>query len=130
MKKPFRKARLERILRDALLEVLSHLRDPRLGFYTLTYVQLSDDFRHLDVGISVIGESDEKNSTMNALHHAQRYIQARMVPRLDLRYVPEIHFRRDDSYEKAARVYKILKRLEENDKPRADTGPGSDPSTH
>lgn len=115
MKKPFRKLRLERILRDALLEVLSHLRDPRLGFYTVTYVELSDDYRHLDVGVSVIGSESERNDTMSALHHAQGYVHAQLVPRLDLRFVPAIHFRRDDSYEKAARVYKILRKMEDND---------------
>jgi ribosome-binding factor A len=121
MKKPFRKPRLERILRDALLEVLSHLRDPRLGFYTLTYVELSEDFRHLNVGISVIGSAVERRDTMNALHHAQGYIRAQMVPRLDLRFVPEIHFHRDDSYEKAARIYKIFRSIEGPESKDADT---------
>jgi ribosome-binding factor A len=120
MKKPFRKPRLQRILRDALLEVLSHLRDPRLGFYTITYVELSEDYRHLNVGISVIGSEAERNDTMDALHHAQGYVHAQMLPRLDLRFVPVIHFRRDESYDKAARVYKILRGLEESESRNAD----------
>ena len=96
------------------------LRDPRVGFLTVTRVETSKDLRHARVWVSVLGSPEERASSMKGLRDATPWLRRRVGDRLQLRHVPELSVRHDDSIESGDRVLRILAELE----PRADDARG------
>ncbi len=84
------------------------MRDPRLGFLTVTEVAVSRDLRHASVFVSVLGDADAKTATMDGLRSAVGYIRRALGQRLQTRYTPDITFKLDESIERGARVNKLL----------------------
>lgn len=86
----------------------TRMKDPRVGFASITGVTLSPDLRYAKVYISVMGEADEQQATMRALHHASGFLRHELAQRLTIRYVPEIAFYLDQSIARGARVLELL----------------------
>ncbi len=89
-----------------LLEVI---KDPRVGFITLTEVKVSDDLKSARVYFSTIGSEEEKRETVKGLNSAKGCIQGELGRRLKLRYTPKITFFYDGSFERADRIDRLLK---------------------
>jgi len=89
--------------------VLQELKDPRIGFVTVTGVSVSDDLRHAKVFVSVMGDSEEVKRTVEGLKSATGYIQACIGRRVKLRYTPEITFRLDESVSHGAHIEQLLR---------------------
>jgi ribosome-binding factor A len=85
--------------------------DPAIGFVTITGVEVSPDLRHAHVYVSVLGDEESRRETMTALGRARGFLRGRLGRRITLRYTPELHFRHDDTAEKAQRVEAILDRI-------------------
>ena len=81
--------------------ITTELRDPRMGFATVTRVEVSDDLKHAKVFTSVIGDRHVARQTLDALEHASRFLRGELGHRIDLRYTPELTFIEDRSAEKA-----------------------------
>lgn len=112
MTQPFRKDRLTgEIVKEASRILLYEMKDPRLGFVTVTRAKVSDDYRHAKIFVSVLGAAKEKRLTLAALRHAQGFVQAELSRRIPMRVFPEIHFELDESIEKAFRVSRLLDEL-------------------
>jgi ribosome-binding factor A len=94
----------------------TRLRDPEIGFVTVTDVQVSGDLRHAEVLVSVLGTEAEREQTMNALRRAQAFVRAEVAQVLDLRYAPEIVFLYDHSIERGARIFELLAEIRETQK--------------
>lgn len=92
------------------------LQDPRLGFVTVTHVDVAPDLRNATVWISTIGQPDERKDTLRALVHAMPYVR-RQLRVLRLRRIPELHVKLDDSVQRGTRVLQILNKLEEGAAP-------------
>ncbi len=108
-----RTARLDELLREEITEVIRReVNDPRIGFVTITDVDVSSDLSHANVWVSVIGERDERRQTLRALSHAMPFVRQRLG-RLRLRRIPILHIREDDSAERGTRVLQILDELEQ-----------------
>src|SRR5689334_17229848 len=75
------------------------LKDPRIGFATVTRVEVSHDLKYARIYISVLGSPEEQKATMQALERGKGFIRREIGQRLDLRSVPEIQFRLDTSAE-------------------------------
>ena len=74
-------------------EILAHeMKDPRLGFATITRVEMSADLKHARVYVSVYGSEKEREACLRALTHARGYIQHRLSPRIRLKYMPDLSF--------------------------------------
>lgn len=97
------------------------LKDPRLGFITITGAEISRDLRHAKVYISVLGgdEASSKNS-LTALQSASGFIRGEFTRRAHLRVAPEIEFRFDDGIARGARIFELLHQIE--------TTPASEPT--
>ncbi len=89
------------------------LRDPRLGFVTITRVEMSPDLKLAKVFVSVLGSEEEQQGSMAALQHAKGFIRKNLAERVNLRYTPELAFRLDHSMEHADRVMRLLKDIEQ-----------------
>ncbi len=112
MGQPFRKDRFSsEIVKEASRILLYEMKDPRLGFVTVTRAKVSDDFRHASIFVSVMGTPKQKKLTMAGLRHAQGFVQAELSRRIKMRVFPEIRFELDESIEKAFQVTKMLDEL-------------------
>jgi len=109
MSQPFRKDRLaSEIVKETSQVLLYEMKDPRLGFVTVTRAKVSDDCRNAKIFVSVLGSPREKKLTMAALKHAQGFVQAELSRRIKMRVFPEIRFELDESIEKAFKVTRLL----------------------
>jgi len=112
-----RTARVDELLREEISRVLlREIKDPRVGFVTITRVEVTADLRHANVWASVIGQPEERQQTMRALGRAMPFVRHQLGV-LRLRRVPELHLKLDDSAERGTRVLSILHELEEGHEP-------------
>jgi len=88
--------------------LLRELKDPRIGFVTITKVAVSDDLRQAKVYYSVFGGEQEKEDSLQGLESATGYIKRELGRRMRLKYMPDITFFFDDSLEYGARIEKLL----------------------
>jgi len=94
--------------------ILYELRDPRLGFVTVTRAEVSSDLRSAKVMVSVMGDDKKQALTMRALGHARGYIQRGVAKELNLRSALELSFHLDDGIKKSIRLSQILREVAEN----------------
>ena len=110
--------RLERvnqlIKEEISMLVQRQLKDPRLGFVTVTEVETSKDLRQAKVFVSVLGDERQWASSMQALQSARGFIRNWLRDHLDLRVTPVLDFRADRSMEHAARIQTLLDRLHDS----------------
>jgi len=109
----------EVVQRKASEVILYELKDPRMGFVTVTRVKLSGDLRHAVIYYSVVGSDGERSRTEHAIENARGYIQGQIASALKTRVTPMIRFEYDASVEGSVRVSQILSELaeEESDGP-------------
>ncbi len=108
--KPQRIARIDHEVQRVLGSLITQeLKDPRLGFVTVTRAEVSDDLRQCKVFVSTIGSRDEAQSSLDALHHAARFLRGELGRRIDLRHTPELVFVEDRSTERAIELAKHLR---------------------
>jgi ribosome-binding factor A len=110
-----RTARLDQLLREEISAMLAReIADPRIGFVTVTEVDVSPDLSHATVWVSVMGDATERRRSIAALGRAMPYVRHRLGG-LRLKRIPELHVRADDSAERGTRVLQILRQLEDGD---------------
>lgn len=93
----------------------SGVRDPRVGFVTVTGVEVSADLAHARVRVSVMGAEEEKAKSLEGLASAARFLRAQLAKDLPLRITPEIRFELDRGLEHAQRIDRVLRDLKEED---------------
>ncbi len=106
--------RLDSQIQQELMELLQReMKDPRLGFATITRVETARDLGHARVYVSVYGSEEERERSMAALRDAAPWLRRKLAARLTIRTVPELSLRRDDSIEAGDRVLKLLREIED-----------------
>ena len=114
--KSHRPERLGELIRETIAEFLTtNVRDPRIGFVTVTSVQVSADLGHATVLVSVMGSDEEKDRSLEGLTSAARFLRGRLARDLKMRTSPEIHFQLDRGIEHAQRIEQVLKELKEGE---------------
>jgi ribosome-binding factor A len=93
--------------------LIKGLKDPRIGFITITGVKVSDDLHQATIYFSVIGDDAAKKSTEAGLNSARGFIRREMGRQLHMRYVPEIVFRYDTSLDQGNRIDSRLREIGE-----------------
>ena len=86
------------------------LKDPRIGFVTLTGVETSSDLRHAKVYLSVLGGQTDRDLTMKALEKSRGFLQAKINASLHMKRTPQLQFFYDDTLDNALRIERALKR--------------------
>jgi ribosome-binding factor A len=102
-----------RRVNEALREILSvriaeGLKDPRIGFVTVTAVETSPDLRHARVFVSVLGSEDERADTLAGLQHAHGLLQAEIARVAHMKRTPELKFVYDETVDKGMRIHELL----------------------
>ena len=103
-----------RRVNEAVREVLSvaittALKDPRVGFVTVTGVDTSPDLRHAHVFVSVLGDDQQREESLAGLESARGYLQSRVGAELRLKHTPQLDFRYDETVERAQRLQELLR---------------------
>jgi ribosome-binding factor A len=113
MPNPHRQEKLgEQIAIEVSELIRTRLKDPRVGFASITHVEVSGDLRHAKIFVSVMGEPDDKKSTIEALHHATGFLRHELAGRLTVRFMPEIAFKLDNSIEQGAHILGLIRQME------------------
>jgi ribosome-binding factor A len=107
------KERMRRV-NEAVKEVLGmtitkDLKDPRIGFVTVTGVDTSPDLRHANVYVSVFGDEQARSETLAGLTSSRGYLQARVAAELRLKHTPQLEFHYDESADRGMRITSLLR---------------------
>jgi ribosome-binding factor A len=114
MPNPHRQEKLGELIAVELSDLLrTRMKDPRIGFASITHVEVSGDFRHAKIFVSVMGSEEEQNDTMRALKHATGFLRHELAGRLVLRYMPELVFKLDTSIVQGARILELINKSEQ-----------------
>jgi ribosome-binding factor A len=103
---------LRQVITDALAR---EVRDPRVGFVTVTGVLVTNDLSHARVMVSMPGEEAEKARALEGLQSAAGFLRSRAARALTTRSVPELHFELDRGLEHAARINELLNTIRQED---------------
>jgi ribosome-binding factor A len=96
------------VLSDAITQ---ELKDPRVGFVTVTAVRTSTDLRHARVYVSILGDEETRAAGLEGLRSAQGFLQRKVGAAVRMKYTPEITFAYDDSIDRGLRINEILRDL-------------------
>ena len=116
-----RTARVAEEIRGVLAAAVREIRDPRVGFVTLTEVELSPDLKQARVFVSRLGSQAERDAAVDALNHAVPFLRHAVAVQAKLRYTPALRFVSDATLERGSRVEEILRDLH-----AAEPAPDSD----
>jgi ribosome-binding factor A len=112
-----RAARVSDQMKEEIADILMRkIKDPRIGFVTVTDVEVADDLRNAKVFVSIYGGDTAK--TLAGLESASAYIRSELGKRMRMKFVPELLFRFDNTLEQGARIMKLLRTIEEEEKKR------------
>ncbi len=100
--KPERRGRIDHEIQRALAKIIAEeIKDPRIGFVTVTRAEITGDMKYCKVFVSIIGDRHVARQSMDVLESAKGFIRGRLGDEIDLRYTPELTFVEDRSTERA-----------------------------
>lgn len=108
-----RTEKVQKLARQVLGESIQGLKDPRVGFVTVTRVKVSPDLRHARVSVSVLGDDDARRDSLRGLESATPHLRAELGRRIRMKYLPELTFEIDHGAEAADTVERLLRRWHE-----------------
>ncbi len=106
-----RMERLQKLARQVLGEEIQKLKDPRVGFATVTAVKITSDLRHARVLVSVLGSPEESKATMAGLNSAKPHLRSELGRQTRMKYLPELDFELDTGPQEAQKLDEILGRI-------------------
>ena len=107
--------RVNESVRQVLSERIGQLKDPRIGFVTITGVETSPDLRHARVYLSVLGAERKRAQTLAGLEAARSLLQAQLGRELRMKQTPQLAFEYDPSVERGVRMTKLIDELAPDD---------------
>jgi ribosome-binding factor A len=115
------KLRVHRVaeqMKKEMGDIIEHrLKDPRIGFVTVTGVDVTGDLQEATVYITVLGDGEKKTATLEGLQRARGFIRTEIGKRIRLRKTPEIQFKYDHSIEYGGHIDELIGRLRRGDRP-------------
>ncbi len=120
-----RQEKVKELLRAEISDIIrKEIKDPRLGFVTITDAQVSKDLRHARIFISVMGDDEAKKTSLGILQKTAGFIRHEFGQRVAMKTIPELMFTLDQAVETGARIFELLQEVKhESDEP--DTGSDS-----
>ena len=107
--------RVNESVREVLSEHVGRLKDPRIGFVTVTAVETSPDLRHARVFVSVLGAARKREQTLAGLEAAHAVLQSALARELRMKRTPQLAFEYDPSVERGVRMTKLIDELAPDD---------------
>ena len=110
-----RMEKVQKLAKQVLGEAIQDLKDPRIGFATVTAVRVTPDLRHARVLVSVLGTEEEQLSTMKGLKSAGSHLRTELGKQMRTKYLPELSFELDHGAEDAQRLESLLRKIREDE---------------
>jgi ribosome-binding factor A len=110
----------EQLVQEISELIQREVRDPRVGFVTLTGAEISRDLRHAKVYVSIMGDDEARKQSLKALNGASGMLRGEFARRAHLRVAPELEFRFDEGIERGAHIFELLNSVEADLKPRPE----------
>jgi ribosome-binding factor A len=110
-----RMRRVNEAIREALAEAVGELKDPRIGFVTITAVKTSTDLRQARVYVSVLGNERKREKTLEGLQSAHGVLQAKLASELRMKRTPQLAFEYDPTVEEGVRMSQLIDELAPDD---------------
>ena len=107
--------RVNEAVREVISEGVGELKDPRVGFVTVTGVETSSDLRQATVFVSVLGSERKREQTLEGLTAAHGVLQARVAQQLRMKRTPQLTFQYDPTVERGVRMTQLIDELAPND---------------
>jgi ribosome-binding factor A len=98
----------EQIKKELSQIIQAELKDPRIGFITVTGVEVTNDFSQAKVYMSVLGSDEQKEATLKALGKSTGFLRSELGKRIRMRKIPELAFKFDSSIDYGSRIEKLL----------------------
>jgi len=105
----------EQIKKELSQIIQQEIKDPRIGFVTVTAVEMSGDLQLAKVFVSILGSQIEKDETLTALEKAKGFFRSEVGRRIQLRHVPDIHFTIDQSLDHSDKIARLLHDVHDED---------------
>lgn len=109
----FRVQRMAEEIREEVSRIISRLKDPRIGFVTVTRVDLASDLGHVRIFVGVIGDEATRQKTLKALEHSSGFVRRELGKHLRARVTPIVHFSYDKGLDASDRVGQLLHQVKE-----------------
>jgi len=109
------------LLREVIAEEVARLKDPRLGFVTITGVDTAPDLRSARVYYSVLGDETQRDETREALERSAPHIRHEVGRQVRMKYLPELRFETDEAIDRGMRMEQLLRDLREEHDERGDS---------
>ena len=107
-----RTARVNEAVKEEIADILEKkLKDPRIGFVTVTGVDVSPDLKYADVFVSIMGSKDDQEVTFKILRGAKGFVRSELGKRLRIKFLPDLFFRIDESIEEGMRITKLIDKI-------------------
>ena len=110
-----RMEKVQKLARRALGEAIHDLKDPRIGFATVTSVKITPDLRHARVMVSVMGSDEEQAETMKGLASAKSHLRTELGRQVRMKYLPELTFELDHLAEEAQHLEELFRKIHGED---------------
>lgn len=117
-----RSQRVEELAREVLGEAILELKDPRIGFVTVTGVKLSPDLRVARVFVSVFGSAEEREESIGAIQHAAPHLRSVLGREVRMRYLPQLEVVEDQTAQHGERIEQLLREAGVSSAPATETG--------
>jgi len=115
---PFKVKRSEETIKSAIAEIIQReIKDPRIGFITVSGVHLSKDIKKATVYVSVLGNEKQVRESIDILQSARFFLRKLLRQKIVMKFIPELSFSADSSLEYAFHIEKILKDIKSNSIP-------------
>ena len=112
-----RTERIATLIKKEVSEIIREkVNDPRIGFVSITGVDVSPDLENANIYVSILGSEKQKKDSMHGLLSATGFIRGELGSFLDTRTIPRIEFVRDDSIERGSRILSLMSKLEKDEK--------------
>lgn len=111
-----RMRRVNEAIRETLAEAVGELKDPRIGFVTVTGVKTSSDLRQARVYVSVLGNERKREKTLQGLESAHGVLQAKLATELRMKRTPQLAFEFDPTVQEGMRMSQLIDELAPDDK--------------
>lgn len=110
-----RSQRVSDLIREEIADIIMNkVKDPRLGFVTVTGAKITEDLKIVTIYLSILKE-EEKETTIEMLNSAKGFIRAELAKRLKMKFIPSLTFRIDESLEYGVRIEKLLREIKKED---------------
>lgn len=109
-----RAKKMAEAIKEEVSEIITaRLKDPRVGFTTVTSVEASKDLHYCTIHVSILGSESEQQETMKTLLNAAGYIRTELGSRIRIRHVPELRFVQDKAMEHHAHINELIRQIKE-----------------